>query len=60
MKDKISELEMMVSRYKGMQKVFDREASRFPFRNKAWVQGEITDDVIAELEAILNMKGILD
>lgn len=55
-----NELERLLAEYKGMQRILNNQANSFPVKNKAWIQAEIIDDVVGELEKILNMKGILD
>ena len=55
-----NELEKLLSEYKGMQRILNNQASSFPVKNKAWLQVEIVDDVVGELERILNYKGVLD
>ena len=55
-----NELERLLAEYKGMQRILNNQANSFPIKNKAWIQVEIIDDVVGELERVLNMKGVLD
>lgn len=55
-----NELERLLAEYKGMQRILNNQANSFPVKNKAWIQVEIVDDVVGELERILSMKGVLD
>ena len=55
-----NELEKYLSELKGMQRILNRDANNLFGKNKAWLQVEIVDEAIDRIEAILNMKGVLD
>lgn len=54
------DIEKLLAELQGMKKVLDPKANRFPVKNGAWYQGEVVDDVIDSLTAILNKPGVLD
>jgi len=54
------DIEKLLAELQGMKKVLDPKATRFPVKNGAWYQGEVIDDVIDSLVAILDKPGVLD
>ncbi len=54
------DIEKLLSELQGMKKVLDPKASKFPVKNREWYQGEVVDDVIDSLNAILDKPGVLD
>lgn len=54
-----NDLENLLSELRGMQRILDIQASSFPVKNKAWVQGEIVDAIAEKIQYILDDKGVL-
>ena len=52
-----NELEKLLSELRGMQRILDRDANAFPVKNKAWIQGEIVDEMVERIDGILQAHG---
>ena len=52
-----TELEKLLSELRGMKRILDRDANAFPVKNKAWIQGEIVDEMVERIDGILQAHG---